>query len=289
MKKIAITVAVWLALAASGLASRVVQDETGRYVTLPDKVNRIVCLTPSVTDTIYALGAAGQIAGITDYTAYPEQAAREKKSVGDILNPSLERIFAMHPDVVIGVSTLNSPETFKGLERIGVPVFLVHGRGLAGLYSSITSIGKAIGREADAGRLVEQLKARENKVRARAAVRRHPSVFFVVQLDPCITAGRGAFITELIEAAGAKSVTDDLAQDWQRISLEAIIPRRPEYIMVMKSAPIDWKDMQERVGWKSMDAVRAHRLIRLDDRLQSPSPAAFDGLEELARELEGAR
>ena len=266
-----------------------VQDETGRSVTLPDRVERIVCLTPSVTDTVYALGASEQIVGISDFTMYPKQAAREKQSVGDILKPSLERIYAMHPDVVIAVSTLNSPETFRGLDRIGVAYFLVHGRGLAGVYSSIESIGRAIGRDHEASALLLKLKAREQAVRASARKRKPVSVFLVVQLDPCITAGKGAFITELIEASGAKSVTDDLAQDWQRVSLEAILPRHPAYIMLMKTAPIELKDMQSRVGWKSLEAVQRGRIIRADDRLQSPSPVAFDGLEDLARTLESLK
>jgi iron complex transport system substrate-binding protein len=289
LKKLFTIVALCLALASMALASRVVQDETGRSVTLPDKVNRIVCLTPSVTDTVYALGASDEIVGITDFTMYPQQAAHEKKSVGDILKPSLERIFALHPDVVIAVSTLNSPETFKGLERIGIAYFLVHGRGLAGVYSSIESIGRAIGREREAAALMQKLKSREQAVRASANKHKPVTVFLVVQLDPCITAGKGAFITELIEAAGAKSVTDDLAQDWQRVSLEAIIPRHPAYIMLMKSAPIELKDMQGRVGWKSMEAVQRGRILRADDRLQSPSPAAFDGMEDLARQLEALK
>jgi iron complex transport system substrate-binding protein len=286
LKRLLKFVALWLALAGFVQASRVVQDETGRSVTLPDRVSRIVCLTPSVTDTVYALGASEQIVGITDFTMYPQRAAREKQSVGDILKPSLERIYALRPDVVIAVSTLNSPETFRGLERIGIAYFLVHGRGLAGVYSSIASIGHAIGREREAAALTQKLKSREQAVRTAAGKRKPVPVFLVVQLDPCITAGKGAFITELIEAAGAKSVTDDLAQDWQRVSLEAIIPRHPAYIMLMKTAPIELKDMQSRVGWKSMEAVQRGRIIRADDRLQSPSPAAFDGLEDLARQLE---
>lgn len=289
LKKPITFVALWLALAGFVHASRVVQDETGRSVTLPDRVERIVCLTPSVTDTVYALGASEQIVGISDFTMYPKQAAREKQSVGDILKPSLERIYAMHPDVVIAVSTLNSPETFRGLDRIGVAYFLVHGRGLAGVYSSIESIGRAIGREHEASALLLKLKAREQAVRASARKRKPVSVFLVVQLDPCITAGKGAFITELIEASGAKSVTDDLAQDWQRVSLEAILPRHPAYIMLMKTAPIELKDMQSRVGWKSLEAVQRGRIIRADDRLQSPSPVAFDGLEDLARTLESLK
>ena len=289
LKKPITFVALWLALAGFVHASRVVQDETGRSVTLPDRVERIVCLTPSVTDTVYALGASEQIVGISDFTMYPKQAAREKQSVGDILKPSLERIYAMHPDVVIAVSTLNSPETFRGLDRIGVAYFLVHGRGLAGVYSSIESIGRVIGREHEASALLLKLKAREQAVRASARKRKPVSVFLVVQLDPCITAGKGAFITELIEASGAKSVTDDLAQDWQRVSLEAILPRHPAYIMLMKTAPIELKDMQSRVGWKSLEAVQRGRIIRADDRLQSPSPVAFDGLEDLARTLESLK
>lgn len=269
-------------------AARILQDESGRNVTLADHVSRVVCLTPSVTDTVYSLGAASLIVGITDYTEFPPQAASEKKSVGDILNPSLERIFALHPDVVIGVSTLNSPDTIKGLERVGIPVFLVSGRGLAGVYSSIASIGRALGRDKEAATLVERLKAREQKVRATAQGKLRPTVFLVVQLDPCITAGHGAFITELIEAAGARSVTDDLAQDWLRVSLEAIIPRNPEYIMLIKSSQITLKDMQSRAGWNALQAVQKGRLFVADDRLQTPSPVAFDGLEDLARQLQAA-
>jgi len=279
---------VLLLLVPFAVASRNVQDETGRTVTLSDRVARVVCLTPSVTDTVYALGAASLIVGITDYTQFPPHAAAEKKSVGDILNPSLERIFALHPDVVIAVSTLNSPDTIKGLERVGVPVFQVRGHGLAGVYSSILSIGNALGREAQARTLVDQLKARETNVRAATQGKPRSTVFLVVQLDPCITAGHNAFITELIEAAGARSVTDDLTQDWLRVSLEAIIPKNPDYIMLMKSAPITLKEMQSRAGWNALKAVQQGRILLADDRLQSPSPAAFDGLEDLARQLQAA-
>jgi iron complex transport system substrate-binding protein len=272
-------------LGSNAWASRVLQDEAGRKVTLPDQVRRVVSLTPSVTDTIYALGASLQIVAITDYTSYPPQAAREKPSIGDILKPSLERILSFHPDVVIGVSTLNSPETVKGLERVGIPVFLVNGRGLAGVYSSITSIGNALGRDREAASLTESLKAREQRVRAQAQQAKHPTVFLALQLDPCITAGRGAFITELIHVAGARSVTSDLNQDWLRVSLESIIPRKPEYIVLMKSAPFDLKDMQTRVGWSALKAVKDGRIIRADDRLQIPSPVAFDGLEDLANQI----
>jgi iron complex transport system substrate-binding protein len=289
LKKLLVLACLLLSVGSFASATRVVQDEEGRRVTLPDRVARVISLTPSVTDTIYALGAASELVAITDFTDYPPQAMKEKPTVGDILKPSLERIFALHPDVVIAVSTLNSPDTVSGLERIGIPVFLVHGRGLAGVYSSIESIGKVLGRTREAETLIRNFREREQKIRALAAGKKKTRIFLAVQLDPCITAGKGAFITELIEAAGVNSVTNDIQQDWSRVSLEAILPRKPDYVVIMKNAPFGLKEMRDRVGWKSLDAVRAGRLIRADDRLQIPGPAAFDGLEDFAHQIQEAQ
>jgi iron complex transport system substrate-binding protein len=282
-------VIVVLVLSSAAWCTRTLKDEAGRNVTVPDQVKRVISLAPSVTDTIYALGAASQLAAITDYTQYPTEAAKEKPSIGDILKPSLERITTLHPDLVIGIATFNSPETIHGLERIGIPVFLLSGRGLAGVYSSVISIGHVLGRDQEAAVLLAQLKAREQKVRAMAEQGKRPSVFLALQLDPCITAGKGAFMTELIGIAGAKSVTADLPQDWLRVSLEAILPRKPQYILLMKSAPFDVADMRARAGWNALDAVKQGRIMRADDRLQVPAPVAFDGLEDLARQVQAAQ
>jgi iron complex transport system substrate-binding protein len=289
MKRLWTCVACLFVLSSPAWCTRTLQDETGRTVTVPDRVNRVISLAPSITDTIYSLGASSQLAAITDYNQYPEQAAKEKPSIGNILKPSLERITTFHPDLVIGIATFNSPETINGLERIGIPVFLLSGRGLAGVYSSVTSIGHALGRDKEATALLAQLKAREQKVRAVAAKGKHPSVFLTLQLDPCITAGKGAFMTELIGIAGARSVTADLPQDWLRVSLEAILPRKPDYILLMKTAPFDVKDMRARAGWNALEAVQRGKVLRADDRLQVPAPVAFDGLEDLAQQVQAAQ
>ncbi len=94
-----------LALTLPAAALRVVSDETGRKVTLPDHVHRIICLTPSITDTVFAIGAGADVVGITDYTLYPPE-ARQKPSIGAVLRPSLERIAALHPDLVIGIAVV---------------------------------------------------------------------------------------------------------------------------------------------------------------------------------------
>jgi iron complex transport system substrate-binding protein len=275
---------VILTLSLPAAALRVVTDEMGRKVTLPDHVHRIVCLTPSVVDTLYAIGAGAEIVGITEYTLYPPQ-ARQKPSIGDILRPSLERITILHPDVVIGVAPLNSAETIRGVERMGIPVFLVNPRGLDGLYNSIASIARVVGREAESATLLAQLRAREYKVRHEALNGHRPKVLLALSIDPCITAGHKAFITELISAAGARSVTDEIEQEWMEISLEDIVARKPDFILLMKDSPLSLKELNSHSGWKSLEAVRRGHVIVIDDRLQSPSPVAFDALEDFARQL----
>jgi len=194
----------------------------------------------------------------------------------------------LHPDVVIGVASLNDAETIRGIERMGIPVFLVYASGLKGLYNSIASIGRALGREKQAADLISQLQARERRVRAQAASRNRPSVFLAISIDPCITAGHNAFITELLVAAGARPVTEDLPQEWINLNIETIIPRKPAYILLLKDSPFGLKEMREHAGWKSLEAVRMGRVIRIDDRLQYPSPVAFDALEGLAYQLRSA-
>ncbi len=276
-----------VALSLHAVALRVVVDETGRKVTLPEHVHRIVCITPSVVDTLYSIGAGADIVGITDYTFFPPE-ARRKPSVGDVLRPSLERIASLRPELVLGVATMNSAETIRGVERMGIPVFLVNTVGLEGLYGSIESIGRAIGREREAAAVVEQLRARERKVRLQAAQGKRPSVFLALTIDPCITAGHRAFITELLSAAGARSVTDDVEQDWINMSIEAVVARKPDFILLMTNSPIGLKELRERPGWASLDAVRMGRVIRIDYRLQYPSPVSFDALEDFARQLRSA-
>jgi iron complex transport system substrate-binding protein len=266
------------------MAQRKITDDLGREVVVPDHPHRIVCMLPSVVDDVYALGAGNEVVGVTDFTKYPE-IARSKPSVGLPLSPSLEAIVALHPDLVIGSGDLNRLETAQNLSRYGIPVFMVNPHGLQGIYSSLLSLGRALHRESDAGMLVQQLKAREQAVRARAVGKAQVSVFMPVWYDPIVTIGKTSFISELIEAAGAHSVTDDIAQEWPQVSLEAILARKPDALLLVKSDKFSLSDLQKRPGWEAMDAVRTARVFYLDDRMDFPSPIAFDAVEELAKEL----
>jgi ABC-type Fe3+-hydroxamate transport system substrate-binding protein len=273
-----------LCLALPALAQRVVTDETGRKVTVPEHPHRIVCLLPSAVDDLYALGAGDEIVAVTDFVKYPE-VARKKPSVGLPMNPSLEAIVAAHPDLVIGGWSKKGGEDLQPLLSYGIPLYMIDPHGLQAIYSTLLGLGDVLNREAQATILVAQLRAREQAVRARAVGRPRVRVFMPVWYEPITTIGKNSFISELIETAGAKSVTDDIAQEWPQVSLEAILTRKPDVLLLVKGEKFTLHDLQNRPVWNLLDAVRNDKVIYLDDRIEFPSPIAIDALEELSKAL----
>ncbi len=284
MSKLLRLALIFLLPCSVAFASRSVRDELGRDVTIPDHPHRLICLAPSITDTVYVLGRGEDIVGVTDYTKYPPE-AKQKPSVGGVINPSLEKLVSLKPDLVLAIGDLNSFDLVRSIEHLGVPVFVIYPHGVQGIYHSIESIGKAINQDAQASALVARLQKREQIVRRRAAGKGTPTVFFVLWTDPIITAGRGAFITELIGIAGGKSISDDLPNEWPRVSFETIVARQPEYLLLVRGSQVSLEALQQQGGWKRLEAVKKGKVFYADDRIDFPSPIAFDALEDLAKQF----
>jgi iron complex transport system substrate-binding protein len=284
-----IVVAIGCGLATSA-ADRDLVDAMGRHVRVPLTPHRVVALAPSITETIYTLGAGDDVVGVTDFTDWPA-AARERPSVGGIVNPSIEKIVALRPDLVIATGEVNPPDTVDQLDRLRIPVFVVNPQGLGGIFESVRQIGRALNRSADADRLADGLRARRDAVSARVHGLPRPRVLLVIWPDPVITVGREAFITDVITAAGGQSVTEDLAQQWPQISLEEVLRRNPDLLLLPAHGhqPISLADLERRPGWDRVEAVRRHRVIYYAERLDHSSPRALDALEDLAEQLHAHR
>ena len=273
-----------LAVSVNCFASRTVTDQAGRTVILPDHPHRLICLLPSVVDDVYALGAGSDVIAVSDYTKYPPEATR-KPSIGIPLTPSIETIVSLHPDLVIASADSNREETIRQLEQVGVTIFVLNPHGIEGILSSISSLGEAIGREDAATHLVSQLRDRLDAVRSRVKDKPVLTVFLPIWYDPIITIGKHAFITEIIAAAGGKSITEEIPQEWPQISLETMIERKPDALVLVQGSRMSIADVENRPGWKTLTAIRNHHVYIVDDRMELPSPVAFDALEDLARQL----
>jgi iron complex transport system substrate-binding protein len=235
-------------------------------------------------DVVYSLGVGADVVAISDFTKYPKEAL-QKPSIGLPLNPSIEAIVALRPDLVLGSGDLNVLESADSLQRLGIPVFMADPHGIEGIYASIISIGKALNRDAEAAALVARLRARLAAVKSSVADKPKLRVFMAIWYDPVMTIGRKAFIGEIIEAAGGRSVTDDIAQEWPEISLESIVSRQPDAILFIKGSKLTAEELKIRPGWEHVKAVQQGHVYYVDDRIQYPSPAAFDALEDLAKQF----
>lgn len=265
-------------------ANRIVHDQLGRTVTVPDHPHRIVCLMPSVTDEVFSLGAGGDVVAVSDYSKYPAE-AKNKISVGSLLNPSMETIVALHPDLAIGSSDFNRLNGVDQIEKYGIPVFMVRSGGIEGIYASLLAIGNALNREKSAQAVVRKLRDRVQAVQARVAGLSKVHVFMLIWPEPVTTIGKHAFITEAITAAGGESITDNLVEDWPVISFESLVTLKPEHLLLVHDGRVFFNDLAKRPGWDILPAIKNHSVYYTDDRLYSPSPVAIDALEDLAKEF----
>jgi iron complex transport system substrate-binding protein len=268
------------------LEARIVTDETGRHVDVPDHPDRLVSLAPSITETLYALGLGDRLVGDTDYCDYPREAKR-KPHVGAVLNPSLEKIVALKPDLVLATPEANRRETGDQLERLGIPVYGLAAHGVEDMLRSIEELGQVLDRGAQARALVGTLRERIDAVEKRVSGSPRPKVLFVVWYRPLITVGPHSFVADVIRRAGGLSISDDLQGEWPHLALEEALARDPDVILFPRSESFSpaLDEFERLPGWKSLRAVKNHRLYVVSETIIHPSPRLIDALEEVARIL----
>jgi iron complex transport system substrate-binding protein len=277
-----------LALASPAWALTV-RDMLGREVTLPAPPTRIVSLVPSVTEIVFALGAADRLVGRTDYCDFPA-AARGKPSVGGMVNPNLETLVALRPDLVVATDEGNTEETVQQLARLRIPTYLVHADRLAEMLELIARVGELTERRTAVPALTAEIQSRVDAVRRAVAPFPRPRVLYVLWPEPLIVPGRGSMLTELIELAGGASITAGEGEAYPRFSVEAAVARAPEVIILAdhasgastagRASPEKWQRLA------SVPAIRAGRLHSVDlSVLHRYGPRVPEGLERLARIL----
>ncbi|MEP6707191.1 MAG: cobalamin-binding protein [Pyrinomonadaceae bacterium] len=265
--------------------TRQVFDEAGRKVTLPLRIERIVSLAPNLTEIVYAVGAGDQLVGDTEYCDYPAQAKSVPK-IGDTMHPSVERIIALKPQVVL-VSTASQLEAFtKQLDQQRIAVYVTNPRSLDEIFHSITVLGGMFGHPEQAALLATDLRKRAEGVQARIGEIKPVSVFYQVSGEPLYTIGRDAYLTDLVRRAGGASVTADVPGAFPRYSDEAALAARPEAIILPTGGAMGTANSNVAAPLRNSPAVRNNRAYKInDDHLSRPGPRLVDGLEEMARAL----
>ena len=265
--------------------TREVTDEAGRRVRLPLRIERIVSLAPNLTEVIYAIGAGDRLVGRTRYCDYPPE-VKNVPEIGDTMTPSIERIIAQKPQIVL-VSTASQLEAFtKQLDQQQIAVYVTNPRSLDDVFRSITTLGDLLGTQDRAGKLVNDLRRRADAVTAAVSATKPVKVFYQVSDEPLYTIGRESYLTDLVRRAGGVSVTAEVPNAFPRFSDEAALAGRPEAIILPTGGSMGTANSTVAASLKNSPAVLNNRVYKInEDHLQRPGPRLVDGLEEMARAL----
>jgi iron complex transport system substrate-binding protein len=275
---------------SAGAAAITVTDGLGRQVTLNGPAQRVVSLAPSNTEILFAIGAGGLVVGRDQLSDFPPEAASvtDIGTTFDSLNT--ESIVSLQPDLVLAAE-INTPEQVKQLEDLGLTVYyLKNPLTLEGMYDNLEIVAQLTGHTDEAAALIDSLKARVAAVDEKIApLSSRFSVFYELDAtDPAkpYTAGKGTFITQLIDRAGGFNIASEL-EGYPQLSLEQVVAADPAFIILGDARyGVTPESIAQRPGWENLSAVKNGQVLPFNDDLVSrPGPRLVDALEELAKLL----
>ncbi|MHB8790751.1 MAG: ABC transporter substrate-binding protein [Desulfobulbaceae bacterium] len=268
-------------------ATRLLQDQVGRSVAVPEHPRRVIALIPSLTEIVFALGRGDLLVGATQFAKEPPAAA-ELPRVGSYLHLDIERIVALRPDLCLAARDGNPEHMIRRIEQLGIPVFALDPRTLPEISDSVTLLGELLDAREQAAAITREMAAKMAAVAARVrAAGDRPGVFFQIDASPLVSAGRGTFIDGLITGAGGRNLAGDRGS-YPRYSWEEILALQPEVVLIASMAG-GYSEEQLKgqwARWPDIPAVKHGRVHVVEASLfDRPAPRLADGLVEMARLL----
>ncbi|RJX29231.1 MAG: cobalamin-binding protein [Desulfarculus sp.] len=279
---------LWAPLAAS---ARVVTDEMGRTVRVPERPQRLIGLTPSLTELLFALGLGDKIVGATTWADYPE-AARRLPRVGAYVAPNLERIVSLAPDLVLANREGNPPWSVNKLAALGIPVYVTVPSDPGRLPAGLERLGDICGAPVAGRRLAQKMRAQFAEVARRLQGAPPRPTLLVIGSRPLVAVGPNNMNHRLLELAGGRNVAASTSQRWPRLNLEYVIAAKPQVIII--STMDRGQDLERELAyWRGLPGVGDRPGVRVEwvssDLIDRPGPRLGQGLEDLARAIHPER
>jgi iron complex transport system substrate-binding protein len=260
-----------------------VVDSFKRTVTIDKEPQRIISVAPSISQIIFALGKGDKLVGRTDYCDYPA-AVKNVSSIGELVNPNIEKIVELKPDIVIASDLMNKDAIAK-LEALNIKVVIFYGEeSFNGVYDTIAKIGNVLNANEKANNTITSMKYRVALVVNKAkAAKTKPSVYYVVSYGKMgdYAATKGTFIGNMIEMAGGVNAAND-ATGW-KYSVEKLVEKNPDILICPKF--YGYKDgIKTTPGYMDLKAVKSGKLLEIDNNLlDQQGPRLGEGLQMLAK------
>lgn len=279
-------------LAFAGAASaRMVTDEIGRKVEVPDQPQRIIGLIASLVETVYALGLGDRMVGATTWCDYPE-AAKKLPRVGSYTAPNLERIVELAPDLVLATREGNPPWVVDKLTAAGVTVYVTSPKDPQQVPDCLVKLGLVCGAEKQGKELAQRLRDQFAAVGKRLAGAPMCPTLLIIGSRPLTSVAKGTLYHELMVMARAENIAAAAPGPWPRLSLEYVVQHNPQVVLLstMERGQNLERDLKY---WRTMPGVGDRPGVRVvpinSDIINRPGPRLGQGLEALARAVHPER
>lgn len=254
-----------------------VVDDSGKNVTLQAPTQRIISLAPHITEQLFAIGAGERVVGAVEYSDYPE-AAKAIPRIGGYTGFDLERILALRPDLVVGMTGGNSAQQLERLEQLGLTLYRSEPRRLEDIASGMERLGELTGNGEQARREAEAFRKGVARLRESANHRAPRTLFYQIWDRPLMTVNGDGLINEVLTLCGGRNVFAELSAANPKVSEEAVIAADPQVIIVsgMGRARPEWLELWRK--WPQLRAVKEERLYVVNPSLlQRATPRILQG------------
>ncbi len=261
-----------------------IADDTGKEFSFDSIPKRIVSLAPSITESLFAIGASENVIAVTDYCNYPQE-TNSKIRVGGIIDPNIEVIASLKPDLILTTVEGNSKSAYQSLINLGYKVFVVNPRNTDGILKMLGDFGKITNRTANADSLIKKIDSTRNFYnRIQSDISTRPKTVVLVSLNPLITVNSSTYINEIVNLAGFNNIFADESLPYPVINGESVLLRNPEYIILISELADDSGEYLNTLKkyFEGTDALKNNKIIIINsDILSRPGPRIIAAIEYL--------
>lgn len=262
-------------------ADKIIIDSMGREVSIEEYPEKIISLSPAITEILFALGLNQEIIGVSDYCDYPAE-AQTKEKIGGFKDPNVEVIVSKNPDIVFASAGVQE-ELIQKLEELNIKVAVLDGDNIQQVIDNIEMAGKITGKEDKAREIVTEMEQRLADIKAKVKDQPKPLVFFEVWDEPLMSAGSSSFIHNIIDTAGGINVAADNSESYYTFSMEKLLEADPDVYIVNTHSHTP-ANVKNRNGYDVLSAVQNNKVFSIDENLISRAgPRVIQGLEEMAK------
>ena len=267
------------------------EDDLGVEVTVQAAPQRIVSMSPPITEILFALGLGDRVVGVTSFCDYPPE-AQAKDKIGGIIDPSEEKVVALEPDLIF--ATVGNPKpVLESFARNGLTVFSVNPDRFDEVSSTLRSVARICGVSQAGERLAGDMESAASEIRDKVAgldESSKPRALFVVWLDPLHVAGPKTYLDDMLTLCGARNVAAETENPWKQYSVEMAVSANPDVLVIgahQSVAPEDQKtyiaELRANPQWSTVKAVKSGRIGFIhSDLVSRTGPRLTRGLSQLA-------